>query len=215
MNVRLPNLLNSSILAKYTEPGEPVYVIKASLVGDVSPYEHQDDHGRLYIFRWDVKEGGHILRVPKSVWEANKSAMAHSLQEQKGSRVPIVFVRSEIQSLGGEEVTRLAHTQKITGSIPVPATKVTDADIEAMVAARDPGSLAPSSIVVDDDVVESGELGGQFLHEGIAALVQEKAYRVPELAEATGATEAEVRAAIAFESSGLHVAAGGWVKLKS
>ena len=219
MAPRIPSRVNSEVLRKYAASDEPFYVIKMSHVGDASPYEHQDDHGRVYIFKWEVKEGGHILRVPQSVWEARGSQFAHQLMEQRKQQNPLVFVRAEFQSQGGEMVTRLVHTQETAGSSPVPATKViTDADIATIVAATSPGSLAPSSLVVEEDepvapAEESEE--GPFLHDGIAVLVKDKAYRVPELATSLDATEDDVRAAIAYEGSGLHIASGGWVKIKS
>jgi len=51
-----------------------------------------------------------------------------------------------------------------------------------------------------------------FLHDAIAAKVAERAYRVGDLVQELGASEDEVRAAIAFEGSGLHIAGAGWVK---
>lgn len=87
----LPARVDSTILARYLTAGEPVVLVKLVAVGNTAPYDFRDAKGsRAYVFRWDLKAGGHVLRVPLSLWQANKAQMAHDIMEQRRLANPIV-----------------------------------------------------------------------------------------------------------------------------
>lgn len=87
----LPARVDSSILARYLTAGEPVVLVKLVSVGNTSPYDFRDAKGsRSYVFRWDLKAGGHVLRVPLSLWQANKAQIAHDIMDQR--RLPNAIV---------------------------------------------------------------------------------------------------------------------------
>lgn len=80
----LPARVDSTILARYLTAGEPVVLVKLVAVGNTAPYDFRDAKGsRAYVFRWDLKAGGHVLRVPLSLWQANKAQMAHDIMDQR------------------------------------------------------------------------------------------------------------------------------------
>jgi hypothetical protein len=199
---RLPSRISSEILARYAKPGEPMVRLKASNIGDVSPYELSDENGRSFIFRWNVKAGAHELLIPVSIWMDNKAALAHALLDRRNPPVPLIPLFELPQSQDGQVVSCQPHTLEIAGSNPAPATI---SNIAAVVAEIKEATSEPV-----EETQETPE--GPFLHDAIAAKVAEKAYRVGDLAEELGASEEEVRAAIAFEGSGLHIAGAGWVK---
>lgn len=80
----LPARVDSTILARCLTAGEPVVLVKLVAVGNTAPYDFRDAKGsRAYVFRWDLKAGGHVLRVPLSLWQANKAQMAHDIMDQR------------------------------------------------------------------------------------------------------------------------------------
>jgi hypothetical protein len=204
---RLPSRVSSEILARYAKPGEPMVRLKASNIGDVSPYELSDENGRSFIFRWNVKSGGHELLIPVSIWMENKAALAHALLDRRNPPVPLIPLFELPQEQGGQTVSCQPHTLETAGSTPAPATIP---DIAEVIAEIKEATSEPSPDKLTVNTIE--EAYAPFLHEAIAAKVAEKAYRVGDLAEELGASEDEVRAAIAFEGSGLHIAGAGWVK---
>lgn len=189
---RLPGRVSSDNLAKYAIPGEPVVLLKACNVGDISPYELSDENGRSFIFRWDTKLGGHQLHIPLSIWMANNGKLAHELLERRNLPVPLVPLFILPQSQGGQAVSCQPHTLENAGSTPAPAT-------------------TPETPTTTSEAAPSE---GVFLHEAIAAAVKEKAKRVSDLMEELGATEEEIREAIGSDVSTVHIAGAGWVKPK-
>lgn len=229
MPVKLPNRCNSETFKRLAQPGETAFMlILATNVGDVSPYELCDENGRSYVFRWDVKEGCHVLRVPVSVWTQNRRALALALFDTRSRNGPNLVPVPEFQQ-GSSAVEHLTHNQGVGGSIPSPATimkpveaasVLTPYDVEAIKEATSPARVeTPEDAVSEDKPVVASEVEEElaseeeFLHTAIAREVAAKPLRVADLAEITGASEDDVRAAIAFEGSGL-VNASGWVKLK-
>lgn len=231
MPVKLPNRLNSEVLKRLAVPGEPFMLILATNVGDVSPYELCDENGRSYVFRWDVKEGCHVLRVPVSVWTQNRRALALALFDTRSRNGPNLVPVPEFQTQQGSSVAeRGTHNSEVEGAIPSPATimkpveaasVLTPYDVEAIKQATGEAKAeTPEDAVSDDKPVVASEtiedLGAdeEFLHVAIAKVVAERPSRVAELAQLLDTTEEDVRVAIAYEGSGL-VNASGWVKLKT
>lgn len=89
---RIPNRFDSSTLAKQALPGEPIIIVKAVGVGSTAPFEYSDRNGRQAIFRFEMKYDGHVLRVPASIWNANKALMAHDLMDQRRLPHPLVVM---------------------------------------------------------------------------------------------------------------------------
>lgn len=87
---RLPTRFDSATFAKHAIPGEPIVIVKAMGVGSTSPFEFSDRNGRQAIFRFEMKYDGHVLRVPASIWNANKGAMANDLMDQRRLPLPLV-----------------------------------------------------------------------------------------------------------------------------
>ena len=238
MPVKLPNRLNSEVLKRLAVPGEPFLLILATNVGDVSPYELTDENGRSYIFRWDVKEGCHVLRVPVSVWTQNRRALAMALFDTRSRNGPNLVPVPEFQSQGGAEAARLVHTQEVAGSSPAPATTMrpveaasvlTPYDVEAIAKATSDAAVptvesegaeearfaaAELELPAESDDETELEPEEEFLHVAIAREVASKPMRVADLVEKLGASKEDVVAAIAYEGSGL-VNASGWVKPKT
>ena len=221
MPVKLPNRLNSEVLRRLAVPGEPFMLILATNVGDVSPYELTDENGRSYIFRWDVKEGCHVLRVPVSVWTQNRRAMALALFDTRHRNGPNLVPVPEFQSQGSSVAERGTHNSEVGGAIPPPATimkpveaavVLTPYDVEAIArATSDAKAETPEEQHPLQEFLNDEE---EFLHVAIAREVASKPMRVADLVEKLGASKEDVVAAIAFEDSGL-VNASGWVKPKT
>lgn len=236
MPVKLPNRLNSEVLKRLAVPGEPFLLILATNVGDVSPYELTDENGRSYIFRWDVREGCHVLRVPVSVWTQNRRAMALALFDTRHRNGPNLVPVPEFQSQepkAGDEPHKLVQA----GSTPAPATTMrpveaasvlTPYDVEAIAKATSEAKAETLEDAVSEDKpvvagpaseepteeTEELEPEEEFLHVAIAREVASKPMRVADLVEKLGASKEDVVAAIAYEGSGL-VNASGWVKPKT
>lgn len=99
----LPARVDSSMLAKYLQAGEPVIVAKLVGVGNTAAYDFRDRGNRVYVFRWESQQGGHILRVPLSLWNADKGRIAHDIMDQRGMLRPIV-VTVEVPSVQADSL---------------------------------------------------------------------------------------------------------------
>ncbi len=89
---RLPTRFDSATFTKHAIPGEPIVIVKAMGVGSTSPFEFSDRNGRQAIFRFEMKHDGHVLRVPASIWNANKGLMANDLMDQRRLPLPLVVL---------------------------------------------------------------------------------------------------------------------------
>lgn len=87
---RLPQRFDSPTLAKLAISGEPTVIVRAVGVGSTAPFEYSDRNGRQAIFRYDQKYDAHVLKVPASIWNANKGFMAHELMDQRRLPHPLV-----------------------------------------------------------------------------------------------------------------------------
>lgn len=87
---RLPQRFDSPTLAKLAIPGEPTVIVRAIGVGSTAPFEYSDRNGRQAVFRYEREYDTHVLKVPASVWNANKGFMAHELMDQRRLPHPLV-----------------------------------------------------------------------------------------------------------------------------
>lgn len=88
LSTHLPSRVNSALFAKHLIPGEPVVVVKIEGLGFTGDYDHQLE-GRAFVFRHDVKAGGHTLRIPAHLWMQNKAKLAHELMARR-TRLPMI-----------------------------------------------------------------------------------------------------------------------------
>lgn len=79
----LPGRVDSAMLAKYLQAGEPVVVLKLVGVGNSAPYDFRDKGTRSYIFRFDANAEGHLLRIPLHLWQENRARLAHDIMDQR------------------------------------------------------------------------------------------------------------------------------------
>lgn len=199
----LPFRLDSSVLAKHRQGDEPMVVVKACGIGAIAPFELRDTGTRVLVMRWDSALGGHTLRVPLSVWMANKAKFAHELMDQR----------------------RLPHPLVVLIDTGVPVAPALDDDGKPVVLSRRPrrprppnggdwpdaGLAGPPGVTVDGPP-EQGPSGEAPLITEIKRLIADGNKRAGDLAELLPADEDVVRDAINSKGSGLHVV-GGWVKL--
>ena len=80
----IPARADSTTLAKHFQPGEPAVIVKLVGVGNTAPFEFRDSKGsRTFVMRWDARAGGHQIRVPLSIWQANNAKIAHDFMDQR------------------------------------------------------------------------------------------------------------------------------------
>jgi hypothetical protein len=87
----LPARSDSSTLAKYHRPGEPIVIVKFTGVGNPSPYDFRAKDNRSYIFRFESKLQGHTLRVPLNLWQQNNAKLAHDMLDERRLPHPMVI----------------------------------------------------------------------------------------------------------------------------
>lgn len=92
----LPARLDSATLAKYIQDGEPVIVAKFLGVGNTSPYDYRAKDNRAYVFRYDPKLEGHVLRIPLRIWQGDGKKrptdnLAHAMMDERRMPHPMVI----------------------------------------------------------------------------------------------------------------------------
>lgn len=211
MSIRIPNLCDSARLAKLAQAGEPCVVLKAVAIGSTGEHEMLDKEGRVYRLKWSSQHGGHIIRIPISLWIQNKHKLAHDIMDQPLHLPLIALFEGEFQSQGGAEAARLAHTQEDAGSSPAPAT-ISLEDRKELVAKTQElaANVIEAATATEKPTEEPGEAP---IITAIKALLASGNKRVGDLATELPADEEMVREAIASENSGLYIGAAGWVKI--
>ncbi len=76
----LPRTVISADLVKHAEPGEPIIVLKM-LTGNNGSFRFSGRGSKVYLFK--SREGMQEFKVPLSIWEMEKLAMARDILEQK------------------------------------------------------------------------------------------------------------------------------------
>lgn len=223
--VILPPRVNSPLLAKFQKPGEPVIVVKIADLGMTSDFDMQVGN-RSYLFRWDSRKGGHILRVPHGIWHQNKEQVANEIMYQRKMRYPVI-VTVELPAVealpisttqGGEAASRQPHTLENEGSNPSPGTIVLPPSNEAPFADGADKVKKPKDEQTEGNkepeppkVLMYGEMP---LHAAVAELVKESAIRVKAIAHQLDVPEDDIRAALKDPESTAEVANAGWVRIK-
>ena len=212
LSTNLPSRVNSALFAKHLIPGEPVVVVKIEGLGFTGDYDHQLE-GRAFVFRHDVKAGGHTLRIPAHLWMQNKAKLAHELMARR-TRLPMIALieyspaapldatppTSIPQTQGGEAATHQTHALENEGSTPSPET------------------IAPPLPEATPTTEPSGPImyGEMPLHEAVSAVVKQAdfAMRIKAIAHQLSVPEDEIRTALADPASTVEIANAGWVRLK-
>ena len=208
-SVQLPARVNSALLLKNARPGEPVIVLKIDGVGFTGDFEFQVEH-RSFLFRYDLKLGGHVLRVPFHIWMQDKAKLAHDIMSRKQRHcfvtliefTPVATASEETDLQGGEPATRQAHNLKAEGSIPSPAPTV-EPEPES---AQETPLEAPGPIMY----------GEMPLHEAVTGVLHQagSAVRIKAIAHQLDVSEDSIRTALEEPSADAEIASAGWVRIK-
>jgi hypothetical protein len=102
--VVIPRRVDSAMLAKLGIPGEGTVLVKMAGIGSLGPYEFRGHDSRAFILRWEAKLGGHVLRVPLSLWMQNGHRMAHDVLDHRRLEAPIVVMFEEGEVRESQEV---------------------------------------------------------------------------------------------------------------
>jgi hypothetical protein len=210
----LPARVDSSILARYLTAEEPVVLVKLVSVGNTSPYDFRDAKGsRSYVFRWDLKAGGHVLRVPLSLWQANKAQMAHDIMDQR--RLPnaiVVTVEMPVKAPETTSPTKKGATE---------TTNEGDAQNVVGLSQASQPTVAPASESPANDPLPQEEAPGvntaSLTDDKLAELAfdnVEQPKRIKALAAILGVEEEALRAVIESTGSKVELAKAGWVRRK-
>lgn len=112
----IPARADSSTLAKHFQPGEPAVIVKLMGVGNTAPFEFHDSKGaRTFVMRWDARAGGHQIRVPLSIWQANNAKIAHDFMDQRRMSHAVVVT------------FEMPDAAKLAESLPTPASTTSEA----------------------------------------------------------------------------------------
>jgi len=143
----LPARLDSATLAKYIQDGEPVIVAKFIGVGNTSPYDYRAKDNRAYVFRYDSKLEGHILRIPLRIWQGDGKKrptdnLAHAMMDERRMPHPMVVTvempkeivkaplgASQLSSQG-ESDSSDPHNVASAGATPAPASTLIESPPE-------------------------------------------------------------------------------------
>ncbi len=192
-------------------------IVKIDGMGFTGDYDHQVEN-RSFVFRFDVRLGGHILRVPYHLWMQDKARLAHDLMGRK-FRWPMIvlieFTPLEAASAPAANTSPVIDEQQ-------PATG--DAGDEGNTENSQPngGERASSETTgnaPDDQPTENVQkaplmYGEMPLHQAVSDLVKDGALRIKAVAHQLDKPEDDVRAAIEDPASLAEIAQGGWVRLK-
>lgn len=111
----IPPLNNSKTLAKFGEPGAPVVALLILGVGSSSPFHLRDMKNRSFVADWNSSLGGHVIRIPLSLWQQNKNALAHDIMKSNRNlyKIPLFEVPASVPAEGSPE----AELEKLKAEI--------------------------------------------------------------------------------------------------
>lgn len=214
----IPPRVNSVLLMKHLQQGEPVIVVKIADLGMTSDFDMQVGN-RSYLFRWDHRKGGHILRVPHSIWHQNKEQMANEIMYQRKLRYPVIVTvdlpegATISKAQGGEAASRQSHNLENEGSNPSPETipvpPSNEGFVEDVPTDQPQETAAPCSQPAQDSgVIMYGEIP---LHQAVAALLDSGSTKLKAAAHHLDVSEDSIRAALKEPASTIRVGNAGWI----
>ncbi len=206
-NTSLPTRVDSSILAKLAQPGDPFVILIISGIGSTAPFEFRDKKQRYFILRWDTKHNGHVVRIPLPLWQRNNHEIALDIMDQPRQRLNlIVKIEGECQL-----VPTLEQVTAAKQAMEVPAESVEPQPHAPPPAVPYPEAENESVPVGDPDALMYGEMP---LHEAVAKLVEDGPQRIKAVAAQLEADESDITLALTSSASAAEVASGGWVRIK-
>lgn len=233
--ITIPALSDSTVLAKWQTPGEPVVIVKMTVVGNNQPYTHRADD-KSFIFRWSTDQQGHVLRVPLSLWMQNKAKLAHQLMDQRrATHALIVLFEMPAVAAVFTEPAESFTSPEMGAADTTPAQNVVGLSEEPTAAPAEDWSKVPSDdpsrdgTPVDDEGKDANEdatataeitqdaedqIPEASLEQRIYEAVYEKPKRLNELAASLGVMGDSLRNSIARPESRVELAAAGWVRRK-
>ncbi len=116
-SIMLPQNIDSSMLTKHFQPGETAVVVKLTSVGATGPFAFRDKASRCWTFRWETPLGGHIMRVPLSIWQQDNHKSAHDIALatiSNNMRVVVMFMDGPKPAIADELVQTLPITVAAT-----------------------------------------------------------------------------------------------------
>ena len=227
----LPARLDSATLAKYIQDGEPVIVAKFLGVGNTSPYDYRAKDNRAYVFRYDSKLEGHVLRIPLRIWQGDGKKrptdnLAHAMMDERRMPHPMVVTvempkeivkaplgASQLSSQG-ESDSSDPHKVASAGATPAPASTLTESPPEMGAADTIP---AQNVVGLSDEPTAASAVEDEVLLGPIAShafSLVESPKRIKALAALLGVEESTLRNAIDSPGSQVELAAAGWVRRK-
>ena len=242
--VKLPPLANSEVLAKHQIPGDPWVIVKMTNVGSNADYQHRDKAGTNYIFKFDIRRAGHVLRVPYRLWHQNNEKMAHDMMDSASLPRPLVVtielppappvvVAAETQTLSTAQEVQAPTEEAAPANTPAEQMGATDTDatLRNVVGPENAPTVAPAA---ETDSTSQGELDSSEPHTLAPAGsipapdtisepfdIAQAAYdlvespkRIKALAALLGVEEPALRAAIDKPESKIELAQAGWVRRK-
>jgi len=138
----VPARVNSALLAKFLQPGEPVIIVKLCDLGMTQDYELQTS-GRTFLFRWDYKRTGHILRVPHSVWHAQEEEVAHQVMQHRRLRAPMVVT---VEMGTGADGPPTAYKNHLPSASETATASSAETSVPSVLAGVYPDTLETDSI---------------------------------------------------------------------
>lgn len=195
LSTHLPSRVNSALFAKHLIPGEPVVVLVIEGLGFTGDYDHQTE-GRAFVFRHDVKAGGHTLRIPMNLWMQNKAKLARDLMGRR-TRLPIITL---VELSAVAPAVPQTHALENEGSTPSPETTVPP----------------PPDATPESEPTWPIMYGEMPLHEAVSGILKEagNAIRIKAVAHQLSVSEDDIRTALADPASTVEIANAGWVRLK-
>lgn len=219
--IRIPQTCNSERLQKLGQPGEPCIILKVQNVGSTGEHEILDKEGRSYRLRWSTPHGGHVIRVPFSLWSQNKHRLAHDIMEAQPPQFPLVVLIEDSQQQVAPGAS-VAHSDATASSTLAPATIQQMADeqatrekaeqvLETLTSEQPPAEETVNTETTGPQPLMYGEMP---LHQAAADLVAAKAVRIKDLAQLLEVSEDDIKTALADPESKAELASAGWVRLK-
>lgn len=229
-SIMLPQNVDSSMLLKHFQPGDTAVVVKLTGVGATGPFAFRDKASRCWTFRWETPLGGHIMRVPLSIWQQDNHRIAHDIalaSISNNMRVVVLFMDGPIPAAGPpvlaqlvQDVSSQTKAEDFTVTTSTPSEQV----IVTTVAAPNPlpvetGASAPleaAPALVGPGVVDTAtdaptsEPDSNSITDAIYKAV-ENPVRIKALCQKLGLDEAKAREVIAASPTKLSLSKQGWV----
>lgn len=215
---QLPLEISSKTMLPHLVEGEPVIVLILLGVGNASSFRMSGKTNRTFRFEW--KNQQHEVRIPLSLWQMDKLALAREAFEQKLHYPVLVTIQytpavpasytefaTAIEALTAKRDALQAEVYELVkrqGEL----LKVTDAPLATKPAVAD--AETPETDATNEPEPEP-ELTPEILRKVVGGL--DKNTRAKDLAEEMGISADTLRSVAALPESGVTINQQGWIKL--